>query len=116
MTRPAYRWPDPDRDYANGAFIPGAADYPDRWAREALAFRESLGRRAELDLPYGPAPRENLVAGGFPHHARTLAGVLEALDQGLDLAVALFLQTERAGQGVRHRRGQAAPGHGARVI
>ena len=60
MTRPAYRWPDPDRDYANGAFIPGAADYPDRWAREALAFRESLGRRAELDLPYGPAPREKL--------------------------------------------------------
>lgn len=60
MTRPSYHWPDPDRDYANGAFIPGAADYPDRWAREAAAFRAALGRRAELDLSYGPAPRERL--------------------------------------------------------
>lgn len=60
MTRPSYHWPDPDRDYANGAFIPGAADYPDRWAREAAAFRAALGQRAELDLAYGPAPRETL--------------------------------------------------------
>lgn len=60
MTRPAYRWPDPDRDYANGAFIPGAADYPDRWTKAAAAFRTSLGERADLDVSYGPSPREKL--------------------------------------------------------
>jgi arylformamidase len=58
--RPAYRWPDPDRDHANGAFIAGAADYAPRWAAKAAAFRASLGRRAELDLPYGPEPRQKL--------------------------------------------------------
>lgn len=58
--RPPYRWPDPDRDYANGAFIPGASDYPARWAEAAAAFRQSLGQRAELDLAYGPSPRERL--------------------------------------------------------
>ena len=58
--RPPYRWPDPDRDYANGAFIPGAADYPPRWAEAAAGFRQALGRRAELDLAYGPSPRERL--------------------------------------------------------
>ncbi|WP_374431397.1 alpha/beta hydrolase [Tabrizicola sp.] len=58
--RPAYSWPDPDRDYANGAFIPGAGDYPPRWSREAAALREALGPRAELDLAYGPSPRERL--------------------------------------------------------
>lgn len=60
MTRPSYHWPDPNRDYVNGAFIPGAADYPDRWAREAAAFRAGLGARAELDLTYGPGQRERL--------------------------------------------------------
>lgn len=58
--RPPYRWPDPDRDYANGAFIAGASDYPARWAEAAAAFRQSLGQRAELDLAYGPSPRERL--------------------------------------------------------
>lgn len=60
QSRPAYRWPDPDRDYANGDFIPGAADYPPRWTREAAAFRQAMGARAELDLAYGTAPREEL--------------------------------------------------------
>lgn len=60
MTRPAYRWPDPDRDYANGAFIPGGNDYPDRWTKAAASFRKSLGKRADLDLAYGPSPREKL--------------------------------------------------------
>ncbi|MBN8632821.1 MAG: alpha/beta hydrolase [Rhodobacterales bacterium] len=59
-SHPPYRWPDPDRDYANGAFIPGADAYPPRWTREAAAFRQSLGRRAELDLAYGSDPREEL--------------------------------------------------------
>ena len=55
-----YRWPDPDRDYANGAFIAGADAYPDRWTAKAAAFRAALGPRARLDLPYGPAPRHRL--------------------------------------------------------
>lgn len=60
MTRPPYHWPDPDRDYMNGAFIPGASDYPARWQDKAAAFRTSLGPRAQLDLAYGPAPRQRL--------------------------------------------------------
>ncbi len=57
---PPYRWPDPDRDYANGAFIPRGSDYPARWAATAAGFRRLLGDRAELDLAYGPAPRQKL--------------------------------------------------------
>lgn len=60
MTRPPYHWPDPDRDYMNGAFIPGAADYPARWLAKAATFRASLGPRATLDQPYGPTPRQKL--------------------------------------------------------
>ncbi|RYI21813.1 MAG: alpha/beta hydrolase, partial [Acetobacteraceae bacterium] len=52
-TPPPYRWPDPDRDYINGAFIPGAADYPPKWTGAAAAFRTALGRRADLDVVYG---------------------------------------------------------------
>jgi acetyl esterase/lipase len=57
-TRPPYRWPDPDRDYANGAFIPGAAEFPPRWAAAAAAFR--AGARGALDLPYGPGGRQRM--------------------------------------------------------
>ena len=57
---PAYRWPDPDRDYANGAFIPGGADFAPRWAAKAAAFRVGLGGRAVLDMAYGPGPRQKL--------------------------------------------------------
>lgn len=49
---------DPDRAYDNGGFIDGAAGYPPRWAAAAAAFRDALGARAELDLPYGDAPRQ----------------------------------------------------------
>ncbi len=59
MTRPPYAWPDPDREHMNGVFIPGADDHPARWAERAAAFRAAC-RRAELDLSYGPAPRERL--------------------------------------------------------
>ena len=58
MTPPPYRWPDPDRDYMNGAFIPDGAAYPARWEAEAAAFRATA--RAELDLPYGPGDRQRL--------------------------------------------------------
>lgn len=55
-----YSWPDADRDYANGAFISGSADYPRRWTEAAARFRQAMGSRVELDLPYGPSPRERL--------------------------------------------------------
>ena len=57
---PAYRWPDPARDYPNGAVIPGAADYPPRWVEKAAAFRAERGGRAVLDLAYGPESRQKL--------------------------------------------------------
>jgi len=55
-----YRWPDPDRDHANGAFIADAAGYPPRWAAAAAAFRAGLGGRARLSLSYGPGDRQRL--------------------------------------------------------
>ncbi|MCB6176905.1 alpha/beta hydrolase [Rhodobacter sp. Har01] len=58
MTRPPYAWPDPDRDYANGAFIAGGEAYPARWAAEAAAFRAAVATRARLGLPHGPDDRQ----------------------------------------------------------
>lgn len=48
--------------YENGAYIPGAKDYPERWEDAALEFRQieqAIGR-ARLNLPYGPAARQAL--------------------------------------------------------
>ncbi len=47
-----------DDAYANAAYIPDAGAYPPRWTAEAAAFRDALGPRAELDLPYGSDARE----------------------------------------------------------
>lgn len=49
-----------DIAYANGDFIPGAADYPDRWADAARRFRESEAAigRARLNTAYGDHERE----------------------------------------------------------
>jgi len=44
--------------FQNADHIPGGADYPAHWAARAAAFRNHA--EAELDLPYGPAPRERL--------------------------------------------------------
>ncbi|MBA3910109.1 MAG: alpha/beta hydrolase [Rhodobacter sp.] len=60
VTRPPYRWPDPDRDYANGDFIPGGADFPDRWAAKAAAFRAGQGPRLQQGVAYGPGDRQRL--------------------------------------------------------
>ncbi|KMW60341.1 putative esterase [Candidatus Rhodobacter oscarellae] len=46
--------------YENGAHIPGAADYPPRWASAASAFRSALGARAECDIDYGSGARQVL--------------------------------------------------------
>ena len=49
-----------DIAYTNGAFIPGAADYPDKWADAAREFRESEAAigRARLNTAYGEYERE----------------------------------------------------------
>ena len=44
--------------YANGAYIENAAEYPEHWARQAQAFRDSIGSRAETAISYGPAERQ----------------------------------------------------------
>jgi len=53
---------DWDDAYANGKYIRGADDYPPRWAAKAQALRDALTAtgRAELDLAYGPHPRNRL--------------------------------------------------------
>ncbi|WP_101067499.1 alpha/beta hydrolase [Roseovarius salinarum] len=51
-----------DDAYANAAHIPGAEDYPPRWAARAAEFRAALAeaQRAELAVPYGPGARDRL--------------------------------------------------------
>jgi arylformamidase len=51
---------DWDDAYANRAHIPGADAIIAGWAPAAETFRQSLGTRAQLDLPYGPAARNRL--------------------------------------------------------
>lgn len=53
---------DWDDAYENGAYIAGAADYPQAWAERAAAFRQDLVGRGKLDLDiaYGDHPREKL--------------------------------------------------------
>lgn len=46
--------------YENGAYIPGAADYPPRWAAAAADYRAALGERALLGMPYGEGERHRL--------------------------------------------------------
>ncbi len=50
--------PSLDDDYANGPYIPGAEDYPPRWAKAALSFRTEMGANAELSQQYGPSARQ----------------------------------------------------------
>ncbi len=47
---------DMDREYANGAFIPGSEALPDLWAGQAAAFRTAMGSRHSSHA-YGPAIR-----------------------------------------------------------
>lgn len=50
---------DWDDAYANGPYIPEGAAYPDRWAAQAAAFRDSMASdRFRAALPYGTHPRE----------------------------------------------------------
>ncbi len=49
---------DYDDAYANAPYIPGADEYPEKWAARADAFRTTA--RARLDMAYGPHPRQRL--------------------------------------------------------
>ncbi|PYG29484.1 alpha/beta hydrolase [Pelagimonas varians] len=53
---------DLDDAYANMPYIPGGAEFPDKWAADADAFRKSqaLTGRARLGLMYGHGTREVL--------------------------------------------------------
>lgn len=48
-----------DDAYANAAYIPEGESYPPRWQAAAAAFRDAA-QPAELDVAYGPAPRQRL--------------------------------------------------------
>ncbi len=50
------RTKDMDRAYANGAFIPGSAALPARWAAQAAAFRAAVP--GQLGLAYGSGARQ----------------------------------------------------------
>ena len=51
---------DWDDAYNNRDHIPGAAEFPPRWAARAAAFRKRLtaAGRARLDIAYGATERE----------------------------------------------------------
>ncbi len=49
---------DYDDAYANAPYIKEAELYPARWQLAAAAFRDQLGERARLALPYGPSERQ----------------------------------------------------------
>ena len=53
---------DFDDAYANTAYIPGAAAYPERWLQNAAGFRDGLlsDGQAELDITYGQSTRSRL--------------------------------------------------------
>ena len=50
---------DFDDAYANAAYIPGSAAYPEKWRQSAADFRSTIlpAGRAELDISYGQSAR-----------------------------------------------------------
>ena len=51
-----------DIDFVNVDFIPGGADYPDRWHEEGAAYRERMAAigLARLNVDYGAGERQKL--------------------------------------------------------
>ncbi|MEM7318197.1 MAG: alpha/beta hydrolase fold domain-containing protein [Pseudomonadota bacterium] len=64
---------DWDDAFDNSGYVPGVTDLFDMWTRQAAGYRTALDGRAELDLAYGPAPRERL---DLFHPRGTASGVL----------------------------------------
>lgn len=55
--------------FSNAAYIADGASFPDRWAERAKTFR-AKAQTAQIDIPYGSAPREKLdlfLPQGRPH-------------------------------------------------
>jgi arylformamidase len=46
-----------DAAYDNAGHVASSATYPPKWAAAAAAFRDALGARARLDLPWGAGER-----------------------------------------------------------
>ena len=55
-----HRVTDWDDAYANAPNIPGGDRWPEAWVEPARRFREAMGERAALDIPYGDHDRERL--------------------------------------------------------
>lgn len=51
---------DAASDFADPSLARELIEVLPRWKRDALAYRESLGARAALDLPYGPRARQRV--------------------------------------------------------
>jgi len=49
-----------DDAYENGAHIGNGSSFPPLWNQQAADFRQQMGERAELDIPYGQKPRQKL--------------------------------------------------------
>lgn len=84
---------DWDAAYSNVDAVPDYMAHLDRYAAEAAGFRDGLGRRAELDIPYGEAPRAQLDLFRPEGTARGLAvfihgGYWQRLDKSLFSALA----------------------------
>ena len=49
-----------DDAYENGTYIKDSCQFPPLWNKQALDFRQNMGERAQLDIAYGPNPRQRL--------------------------------------------------------
>lgn len=49
-----------DDAYENGAHIKNGSEFPPLWNQQAADFRQQMGGCAQLDIPYGPKPRQQL--------------------------------------------------------
>lgn len=54
---PITNWDDA---YENGSHIKDSSQFPPLWNQQAADFRLQMGDRAQLDIPYGQKPRQQL--------------------------------------------------------
>jgi arylformamidase len=67
---------DYEKEYDNRGRVPEHAQHFARWDRDAAAYREERkGKGAELNVPYGPSPRQvyDYFPGNDPHPGAALA-------------------------------------------
>ena len=66
--------PDLELEYANPAMLHELRQHLTSWTRDAAAYREAAGGRAELEVAYGERPRQRLDLFGPRSGARGAAG------------------------------------------